>query len=60
MERKNSGIASEQDGLEKFEQLMERGRMLHSQAVYDAFARMARKAARSTRRVAAVPLEAGN
>lgn len=60
MERKHSGIAREQNGHEDFEQLMERGRMLHSQAVYDAFARMVRKAARSTRNVAPAPLEAGN
>ncbi len=62
MKRKNSDTVRDLAGYEDFEQLMERGRMLHSHAVYDAFAWIMKRASRSLAMGDATetPLAAGN
>jgi hypothetical protein len=60
MNKKTCCIAREKEGYEGFEQLMERGRILHSHAIYDAFAWMATRVKLSLKNVVNVQLEAGN
>ena len=40
MDRKTYGVIQSVGGYEEFEQLMQRGRQIHDQAVFDLFARL--------------------
>lgn len=44
MDRKSVSVIQTVGGLDEFEQLVERGRQLHNQAVFELFARLALKA----------------
>lgn len=50
MDRKSVSVIQTVGGLEEFEQLVERGRQLHNQAVFELFARLVSNAVHALRK----------